>query len=246
MNVFFTQSFFLVFLLGVAPVKSAGYQTNVIEGWTTLVDDRLLADHETETERALELVRGQLKEIARVVPPAALAKLREVKLWFSPEYPGVRPTAEYHPDAGWLREHHRNEAMANGIEFTNVRTFEAELRRMPNFALHELAHAYHHRVLADGFENAEIKAAYHRAKASGSYDKVERSFGGGRPNKRERAYAMTNPMEYFAEASEAFFSRNDFFPFDRGDLKQHDPEMERLVAKLWGVELKDSHKGDGI
>jgi len=59
-------------------------------------------------------------------------------------------------------------AMTRGIEFTNVRTFEAELRRMPNFALHELAHAYHHRVLVGGFENAEIKAAYEPAKASGS------------------------------------------------------------------------------
>jgi hypothetical protein len=93
--------------------------------------------------------------------------------------------------------------MARGIEFTKVRTFEAESRRMPNFTLHELAHAYHHRTLPDGFDNAEIRAAYDRAKASGSYDEVERSFGEGRPNTRERAYAMTNPMEYFAESTEA-------------------------------------------
>src|SRR5213075_3075293 len=103
------------------------------------------------------------------------------------------------------------------------------------FALHELAHAYHDRALVGGFANKEIKAAYERAKASGSYEKVERWFGDGRPNTRERAYAMTNPMEYFAESSEAFFSRNDFFPFDRAELKQHDPEMEQLAAKLWGV-----------
>ena len=46
---------------------------------------------------------------------------------------------------------------------------------------------------------------------------------------------MTNPMEYFAESTEAFFSRNDFFPFTRDELKQHDPEMEQLLVKLWGV-----------
>jgi hypothetical protein len=235
MNAFCPRVLLLVLALGDLPVKAASFQTNSIEGWTTLVNERLLAEDKAGTERALELLRGQLKEISRVMPPPALAKLREVKLWFSPEYPGVKPTAEYHPDAGWLREHHRNEAMAKGIEFTNARTFEAELRRMPNFALHELAHAYHDRVLAGGFENAEIKAAYDRAKASGSYDKVERWFGDGRPNTHERAYAMSNPMEYFAEASEAFFSRNDFFPFNRGELKRHDPEMEQLVAKLWGV-----------
>ena len=31
----------------------------------------------------------------------------------------------------------------------------------------------------------------------------------------DRAYALVNPMEYFAETTEAFFSRNDFFPFIR-------------------------------
>ena len=46
-------------------------------------------------------------------------------------------------------------------------------------------------------------AAYARAKESGKYDKVERHLGNGRPNTFEKAYAMTNPMEYFAETTEA-------------------------------------------
>ena len=106
---------------------------------------------------------------------------------------------------------------------------------MPNFALHELAHAYHSRVIESGFNNAEIKAAYDKAKAGGSYDKVERWHGNGKPNTHERAYAMTNPMEYFAENTEAYFSRNDFFPFTREELKQTDPEMFAVLEKLWGI-----------
>jgi Mlc titration factor MtfA (ptsG expression regulator) len=101
--------------------------------------------------------------------------------------------------------------------------------------LHELAHAYHDRVLERGFDNAEIKAAYERARAGKSYDRVERWFGNGRSNTFERAYAMTSPQEYFAESTEAFFSRNDFFPFTHAELKRHDPEMERLLGRLWGV-----------
>ena len=38
-----------------------------------------------------------------------------------------------------------------------------------------------------------------------------------------------------AETTEAFFSRNDFFPFTRDELKQHDPLMFAVVAKLWGA-----------
>jgi hypothetical protein len=40
-------------------------------------------------------------------------------------------------------------------------------------------------------------------------------------------------MEYFAEASEAFFGKNDFHPFVRSELKQNDPEMFVLLKKLW-------------
>lgn len=210
-------------------------QTNSIEGWRVLVDERLIDQDRQSLDKALTLLRVQLQEIIRTVPAPAVARLREVTLWFSPEYPGVRPRAEYHPGAGWLRENGRDPVMVKGVEFTDIRNFEAESIRMPNFTLHELAHAYHDRVLSSGFDNPEIKAAYERAKASGSYENVERWFGNGRPNTHERAYAMTNPMEYFAESTEAFFSRNDFFPFNHDELKRHDPDMERLLAKLWGV-----------
>jgi hypothetical protein len=230
----------LVFLFCVITGFARGaearhYQTNSVEGWTVLVDDRLLGEDKAETEKALGLLRLQLKEIVRVIPTLAVAKLREVTLWFSPEYPNAKPRAEYHPGAGWLRENGRNPAMAKGVEFTDVRDFEKEMNRMPNFTLHELAHAYHDRVLPNGFDNAEIKAAFQRAKASRSYDKVERWFGNGRPNTFERSYAMTSPMEYFAESTEAFFSRNDFFPFTREELKRHDPEMAKLLVRLWDV-----------
>lgn len=220
---------------GPVAATAASHQTNSIEGWRVLVSERLLAEDKAATDKALELLRAQLQEIVRVVPASAVVKLREVTLWFSPEYPGVKPRAEYHPGAGWLRDNGRDPVMVKGVEFTDVRNFEAETKRMPNFTLHELAHSYHDRVLARGFDNAEIKAAYERAKASRSYDKVERWLGNSRPDTKERAYAMTNPMEYFAESTEAFFSRNDFFPFDRAELKKHDPEMEQLLAKLWGV-----------
>jgi len=156
-------------------------------------------------------------------------------LYFSPEYPGKRAAAEFHPDAGWLRANGRDPAMAKAVEFSNIRIFEAETLRMPNFALHELAHAYHNRVLPSGFANPQIKAAYEQAKASGKYDRTERWHGNGKPNTFERAYALTNSQEYFAETSEAYFSRNDFFPFNRDELQRHDPEMYALLEKLWGI-----------
>jgi hypothetical protein len=40
----------------------------------------------------------------------------------------------------------------------------------------------------------------------------------------ERAYAMTDVTEYFAEFSEAYFGTNDFYPFARAELIRHEPE----------------------
>lgn len=224
-----------------APAKQEGkepskftYQTRQLEGWTIHVSDVLL-DHEKDaTEKALKMIGQHLGAIVRDVPAGPVAKLREVQLWVSPEYRGVPPRAEYHPDEGWLRRTGRNPAMARGVEFTNVKIFEAETRRMPCFVLHELAHAYHDQVL--GFDQPEIIAAYKRAVESKSYDAVERTFGDPkRPNTVERAYAMTNEKEYFSESTEAYFGRNDFFPFTREELRKHDPKMCELLGRLWEI-----------
>ena len=215
----------------------AGYETRVVEGWTVHVSRRLLATRKGEVDRLMELLGGQMRNIAAVVPERAVAELRKVPLWVSPEYPGVPPTAEYHPDAGWLRDHGRDPAMARGIEFTDVRSFERERKRMPMVVLHELAHAYHDRVL--GFDQPDVIACYERVKANKSYDAVRRYNGPGRPETVERAYAMTSEKEYFAECSEAYFGRNDFFPFTRDELERHDPKMFKVLERVWNPPARD-------
>lgn len=225
---------FVIFFGGVQKTVAAQAtllrETRLMSGWTVHISVDLLKNDPARTRRAIKLLADQLENIARLVPPAALAELRKVSLWISPEYPGTQPRAEYHPGAGWLKNNGRDPAMEKGVELTNIRIFEAETRRMPVFVLHELAHAYHDRVLGDN--HPQIKAAYEAAKAGGKYDRVEQRFGDGRVI-QTRAYAMTNPQEYFAESTEAFFYRNDFFPFTRDELKQTDPGMFALLERLW-------------
>lgn len=208
------------------------YDPQKVRGWDLKVHRELYNKMPKQTARAIELLEKQLREVEKVVPKAAVAKLKQVTLWFSPEYPGSGPGAAYHPSVDWLKQNGRNPDMAKCVEFTNIRIFEAETRRMPNFALHELAHAYHDRFLPDGFGNKEIAAQYEVAKTSGTYDKVDRRDSEGRVT-QDKAYGMNNPMEYFAETSEAFFSTNDFYPFVNAELKKHDPKMFELLGKLW-------------
>ena len=49
-----------------------------------------------------------------------------------------------------------------------------------------------------------------------------------------RHYGLSNHKEYFAEAAEAYFGVNDFYPFVRAELKEHDPRMFSLMEEFWG------------
>jgi len=215
-----------------------------LAGWDVHVSRDLLASDPEATRRALELIEAQLQEILRVVPAGAVSELKKIPIHLSPRYPGVPPTAEYHPDAGWLRANHRDPAMAKAVEITDVPEFEASARRMPMLILHELAHGYHDRVLPEGHANPEIRAAWERAKAAGNYDRVERRDSEGR-TRLDRHYGLTNPAEYFAEGTEAYFGRNDFYPYTGTELKRQDPELFALLARLWGGPAADAGPGPG-
>ena len=165
--------------------EDSTHDVRSMSGWVVKVSRELIKSDAKATEKAVELLRVQLEEIKRVVPLAAVKELQKVPIWISLEYPKIPPRAEYHPGDQWLRDNGRDPAMAKAVEFTNVRIFESECRRMPMLALHELAHAYHDRVL--GNDHAEIRAAFEKAKAGGKYDRVERRFGDGK-NRFERAW----------------------------------------------------------
>ncbi len=218
----------------MASVCSLDYETLKVAGWTVRVRREVLQDQSAEWGKALPLMGRQLKEIVEVVPKDAVEKLRTGTLWVSRESTGAGAGAAYHPGAAWLKEHGRDPAMAKGVEFTNVRIFEAETRRMPNFCLHELAHAFHDRFLPGGFENRDILSAFRASVATGKYEDVWRRDAEGKES-RSKHYGLTNQMEFFAETTEAYFARNDFQPWNRSDLLSFDPGAAEAVRKAWGA-----------
>ena len=203
------------------------YEVRQVEGWSVLVNKGLLADRPELADRTLTLLKDQLYQITRIVPAESVEALKKVRIWVEEDEPHHACMA-YHPDAGWLREHGMNPEKARCVELANARNFLTWTEDQPWMVLHELAHAYHDQALEGGFENAEVRAAYDKAMAAKLYDSVLQIRG-----KDEKAYATTNPMEYFAEASEAFLGTNDFYPFVRAELRRHDPEMYSLLKKLW-------------
>jgi hypothetical protein len=206
------------------------YEVRQIEGWTVVVNKRFLAKQATLAQETLALLRQQFRQIELRVPAEAVTKLRTIHFWVEENEPH-HPCMAYHPDPGWLRGHGMNPDKGRCVELSNARNFLEWTQQQPWMVLHELSHGYHHQFLKGGFDNREIKSAFKDAMKSNRYESVPRSSG-----KKEKAYAATNPMEYFAEASEAYFGKNDFYPFDRAELEQHDPKMFALVDKVWHKE----------
>jgi hypothetical protein len=214
---------------GPAFAPTCNYEAQEIEGWPILVNRDFPAAQPELCAQTLALLQQQLFQVPRSVPAEAVGKLRQVTIWVELAEPH-HPCMAYHPDPGWLTEHGMNPEKARCVELANAANFLDWTKEQPWMVFHELAHAYHHQFLPDGFENAAVRHAHGRAAAGALYDEVLRASG-----RRERAYALTNPMEYFAEQSEAYFGTNDFFPFVRAELEAHDPHMTDVLKSVWGV-----------
>ncbi|NNC88093.1 MAG: metallopeptidase [Akkermansiaceae bacterium] len=201
-----------------------------MEGWTVHVDPALLEGGAGAElgERALRMLADHLHRISLLVPPDRLEKLRTCEIWIEHEHPKLG-NMQYHPDEGWLRRHGHDPRLAKKVHITHAAALLSrdQLLKHPAVVLHELAHAYHDQVL--GFDHGPIVQAYKRAMARGTYEEVLLYTG-----KKTRHYGATNHKEYFAEGTEAWFYRNDFYPFVRAELKEHDPLLYKELREIWG------------
>ncbi len=207
---------------------TSSYPTRNVRGWTIYVHHRLLEDDKELGDRALEQLDVKLYEINRLLPAAALEKLHQIPIWLEHSNPKTA-CACYHPNKQWLIENDFNPEKAQAVEISNAATFLDWIRQQPSMVLHEMAHGYHHRFLEGGYGNPKLAQAYQRMKERGDYKNVLHYNG-----EDCRAYALNNPMEYFAELTEAWYGTNDFYPFVRAEVLKHDPEMAKLLQQLWG------------
>jgi hypothetical protein len=210
------------------PLTAADYQSTKIQGWTVWVEKSL--NSHPRKQQALKLISTKLATVKKVIPASALPALKKVPIWLSRN---TAPGAAYHPSADWLAANGRVVEMERSIELANIDDFIDWSVAQPMLLLHELSHAWHHQFVSLSYDNPRIKKTYDAAVASGIYESVDYYNG-----QKLRAYALNNPMEYFAECSEAYFGKNDFEPFNRAELKAFDPEAWRMVRKLWAIPVR--------
>ncbi len=201
----------------------------LLEGWIVHIDQRLLEGPDRELgDNAVRLLASRLDDVKRVLSADKAARLQRVPIWLDRTH-GKLTSAQYHPSTAWLEDHGYAPEMARCVHIPDAAAYTSPRHQsiQPWSILHELAHAYHDQEL--GFENAEIKAAWQKFSDSGKYKSVLYIEG----NHREH-YGLTNAQEFFAEMTEAFLGTNDFFPFNRGELRHEEPEIYELLKKVWG------------
>lgn len=218
--------------------QPASRTTRDIEGWKVRIDDRLLGNAPDAPlgARALRFLEAKLVEIKAVVPPARVKDLQEVTIVLDLNC-GTLGAMQYHPDAGWLKAHGYPTELAKCVHLPRADDVATRrnINEQPWVILHELAHAFHDQKL--GFDEPRIKAAYEAFKKSGHGDAALLYDG-----KRVKHYGLTNPMEFFAEMTESYFGVNDFYPFNRAELKESEPELLQLLTEIWNSPEKPREK----
>ena len=200
-----------------------------LEGWTLAVDPQLLDEkNKVVADRAFEALANHLQRVKYIVPPDRLAQLQELRIWIELDNQKLG-NMQYHPDRGWLIANGHDPRLVKHVHLPRARNLYAPhmWAKHPYVVLHELAHSYHDQVLS--FDQPDIVAAYKDAKKKGIYDEVLLYTG-----RKVQHYGLSNHKEYFAESTEAYFGVNDFYPFVRAELKEHDPKMFELMVRFWG------------
>lgn len=231
----------VVFKIDTAPAADSGsdqaaaeHVVRDIEGWTVYVDPALVEKENAggDSPRALQMLANHLQRIKILVPSPALEKLQTVQIWLDVQHPRLK-AMQYHPSREWLINHGHNPQLAKKVHICQADQLlsREQMLKHPAVILHELAHAYHDQVL--GFDEKRIREAYQQAVEAGTYENVLLYNGN-----TVRHYGITDHKEYFAEGTEAFFYRNDFFPFVRAELKRHDPDLHAVLKQVWSTDQR--------
>jgi len=200
-----------------------------MQGWTVHVDPALLeGPHQEVGGRALSMLDNHLERIAILVRGEQLTALRKLEIWIEHQHPTL-DNMQYHPSVHWLRQHQLDERLAKKVHIPVAKHLlsRSQMLKHPAVILHELAHSYHDQVL--GFDDERVFRCFKQAVKQKNYERVLAHTG-----RTVRHYALSNHKEYFAEGTEAFLYRNDFFPFVRAEMAQHDPKLHELLLEIWG------------
>lgn len=220
------------------------YLKEMICGWPIYVEKGAFANN----KEFRETFKKDLDYALSRIPGHACRALKEsnTKIYVNETFqhgPKIRPSKAkgccFHPSENWLATHGYAVDKTKCVELYCMSEYlkDRKLWGRGGVLIHELAHAYHNKCLRDGYKNDEIRECYKHAMDEGLYNLVKVH---GPQGPTARAYACSDEMEYFAELSTAFLGSkketdeyNKWYPFNRAQVKEHDPRAYALLKNLW-------------
>ncbi len=151
-----------------------------------------------------------------------------------PEHADLTPKAYWDRRARGLGATIERPAVSCGEE--NLLDVAGDPYAIENILLHEFAHVLHEFSMAklDPTFDRRLRAAYANAKAKGLWNRAVDAPGD------PQVYAMENPSEYWAEATQSWFDSNrvndnQHGPIDtRAKVKAGDPMVAALLTEVFG------------
>lgn len=223
-------------LLTAEPVPQVeGYRCIKAQGHLIWFNKEFLAQRPQLLNETIGAVIADLKHMNSLFPAPARKAVKPTAIWLELETEPFGTVsgkgAVYHPSERWLIEHDKMPEMAKGVQICSARNFlQVRNEKAGMTIVHEMAHAYYHILEKD---RPDVKAAYEVAKRKGLYDQIGYMGSENTTGQLYKAYAMTNAHEYFAELSEAYFGCNDYFPYNRQQLAEHDPLGYSVIHRIW-------------
>ena len=208
--------------------ETADRIVRAIEGWQVSVDPEMLTTANQEVgNEALKALANHLQRVKYIVPEDRVKQLQTLRIWI--DWDHKLGNMQYHPSRSWLEKNGHDPNLTKHVHVPRAKQLlsRSQWAKHPYVILHELAHAYHDQII--GFDQPQVLSAFQAVKAAGLYKEVLLFTG-----QKVKHYALTNHKEYFAESTEAYFGVNDFYPFVRAELREHDPRTYQLMEDVWG------------
>jgi hypothetical protein len=209
--------FLLLFIpigFGTSGDEPTVYKTVRALGWKIKINSKFYEGDTSILRKSFKLFGEELTAINDILPKRALDKLYGVVFWLEDESKLSGHTGMYIGRGGIV------------VSVTQYYAFKTSDNEW--VIMHELAHAYHDRVI--GFDDEKIIRTYKLIKQAGLYKDVQH-----RLSSYAHGYALKNAHEYFAEISTCYFGINNYYPHDRADLRHYDPIGYALVEEMWHV-----------
>lgn len=208
------------------------YKTVHLDKWTILIEKQLLSDSPVVARQAQVRLKRVLAKALAALPEPSRADLKKLPIYllYGPNAKGGgrdNGLEYFQKDAP---KHHKHldprwsscvviYCADNYVRISDFTAFKA--------VVHEFSHAYH---LEQWPENQpDILKAWDNAVQQGLYRNVKDESG----KRIDKAYALVNQLEYFAELSCMYFVGCNYQPFTRKELKAYDPIGYAMIQEMW-------------